>query len=546
LAQHLLLLAEPLLAEGVRRVLADTFGADRIVGDPEALKGTPQLVLWFPTAGIDPGALEREARRLSDTWQPAALLIALPHGLAMARQRLLMLPAEGLLLAPGPDDLLQAIQTVIAGGRCVRLPAAPPSQPSEPGPALGLGQWLLISGQQQIDQALWRCDALLAAPPANLLTLLVLEGQRRELLAARSLLQGLYGPVSLAWGAAPVAPPVAASVAASLEPAPGVPMTSISLLQRNAEGSWQAIAGELRQRIRQGLSNRSGQLLALEGLNPERRVDLLLALLDQLELLRSQLAASPIQPQHLGEQWLALQRELRQQALARMASPYVRLPQDGQLRPVAETLLRSSDLDGNDPELPDPQPMLSALVLGQPLLVEGHLLSPDEPLAVLHLQRLVANWLLRNAEQVAAQTLACCGAWPELRRYLLVADLLSTRNLERLRNQLNAQQRWATLLQHPIAIYESRRALLTIEAGAIGIQLLTEPRDQELKRLSWAQQLVTLALESRDALAPQVQSLVRGLGQVLVVLLTQVLGRAIGLVGRGVVQGMGRSLRAPQ
>jgi len=190
--------------------------------------------------------------------------------------------------------------------------------------------------------------------------------------------------------------------------------------------------------------------------------------------------------------------------------------------------------------------MLSALVLGQPLLVEGHLLSPDEPLAVLHLQRLVANWLLRNAEQVAAQTLACCGAWPELRRYLLVADLLSTRNLERLRNQLNAQQRWATLLQHPIAIYESRRALLTIEGGAIGIQLLTEPRDQELKRLSWAQQLVTLALESRDALAPQVQSLVRGLGQVLVVLLTQVLGRAIGLVGRGVVQGMGRSLRAPQ
>ncbi|MBM5797542.1 MAG: DUF3685 domain-containing protein, partial [Cyanobacteria bacterium K_Offshore_0m_m2_072] len=113
MAQHLLLLAEPLLAEGVRRVLADTFGADRIVGDPEALKGTPQLVLWFPTAGIDPGALEREARRLSDTWQPAALLIALPHGLAMARQRLLMLPAEGLLLAPGPDDLLQAIQTVI-------------------------------------------------------------------------------------------------------------------------------------------------------------------------------------------------------------------------------------------------------------------------------------------------------------------------------------------------------------------------------------------------------------------------------------------------
>ncbi|GIR75032.1 MAG: hypothetical protein CM15mP77_1890 [Synechococcus sp.] len=45
-----------------------------------------------------------------------------------------------------------------------------------------------------------------------------------------------------------------------------------------------------------------------------------------------------------------------------------------------------------------------------------------------------------------------------------------------------------------------------------------------------------------DALAPQVQSLLRRLGDLAVVLLTQVLGRAIGLVGRGIAQGMGRSL----
>jgi hypothetical protein len=39
-----------------------------------------------------------------------------------------------------------------------------------------------------------------------------------------------------------------------------------------------------------------------------------------------------------------------------------------------------------------------------------------------------------------------------------------------------------------------------------------------------------------------VQNLVRSLGDLLVVLLTQVVGRAIGLVGRGIAQGMGRSL----
>jgi hypothetical protein len=39
-----------------------------------------------------------------------------------------------------------------------------------------------------------------------------------------------------------------------------------------------------------------------------------------------------------------------------------------------------------------------------------------------------------------------------------------------------------------------------------------------------------------------VQALLRRFGDLVVVLLTQVVGRAIGLVGRGIMQGMGRSI----
>jgi hypothetical protein len=38
------------------------------------------------------------------------------------------------------------------------------------------------------------------------------------------------------------------------------------------------------------------------------------------------------------------------------------------------------------------------------------------------------------------------------------------------------------------------------------------------------------------------RQLISGVGNLLVVLLTQVVGRAIGLVGRGILQGMGRSI----
>jgi hypothetical protein len=186
--------------------------------------------------------------------------------------------------------------------------------------------------------------------------------------------------------------------------------------------------------------------------------------------------------------------------------------------------------------------MLASLVRAQPLLVDGQLLAADEPRAVLYLELLLSNWLVRSAELVSAELLASCASWPELRRYLLQPELLATRNLERLRNQLNAQLRWSSWVERPISLYESRRRLYCLRDGAIRCQELTEPRDAELRQLGWLQQLVTLALESRDALAPQVQGLLRGLGDLVVVLLTRVLGRAIGLVGRGIAQGMGRGI----
>ena len=282
--------------------------------------------------------------------------------------------------------------------------------------------------------------------------------------------------------------------------------------------------------------------MALDGLCPEHRRDLLMALLIQLDLLITNLRHDQLRGEALQERWLQQQPELRRLSLRSMVGDYVQLPQEGSLLPVAESLLAASDLSGFDPDLPDPLPMLAALVLAQPLLVEGRLLAPDEPQALLHLEILISNWLIRSAEQISAQVLACCSSWPELRRYLLEPELLSTRNLERLRNQLNSQQRWDNLFQRPVQLYESQRLLYRLSGGAIVPLRLIEPRDPELRQLSWSQQVVTLALEARDALAPQLRTALRRLGDLVVVLLTQVIGRAIGLVGRGILQGMGRSV----
>ncbi|MEB3334085.1 MAG: DUF3685 domain-containing protein [Cyanobacteriota bacterium] len=533
----LLLLADPLSREGLRRWLTLDPPRYRLVDSPDQLEGVPRLVIWTLTSQPSAPALVEELRQLQERWHPCPVLLILSSALRLPRDLLLNLSLPGLLQGPDPATLREAVDTLLAGGRVVELmgDASDEASGREPFP-MGLGQWLLVSGLQQIDAELRVCVRLLDPPPTGWLAILLLQGRRRELLVARSLLLWLWGPLTMAWGwEAPAA-------AATAAPEPGAPALALTLSQRNADGIWEALRGRLRAVLLATPENATGQLLASDGLRAERRRDLLLALLEQLETLRQSLRVQDQPTDSLLQRWTALQPALRQQALRQMAGPYVQLPREGTLRPVADTLLSQSDLSGDDPELPNPETMLAALFQARPLVVEGRLRAADEPQAVLYLEMLLANWLVRSAERISGEVLALSAEWPELRAYLLRDNLLSTRNLERLRNQLNAQERWFEWVRRPIRLYESRRPLFSLQREGIRLLESTEPRDAELKRLRGPQQLITLLMELRDALAPQVQSVVRALGQLVVVLLTRVIGRAIGLVGRGIAQGMGRGL----
>jgi hypothetical protein len=556
----LLLVAEPLQREGLQRWLEQEPASGRVVSAISETSGAPRLVIWALDGPLPEEALSRELQAMNERWQPAPLLLILPRRHPYSSAFLLTLPVAGLLANPQAALLREAAATLLAGGRMVDIADAPASPRRRGGEGtavpLGLGQWLLVSGLQQIDAELLLIEGLMGAQTAGGLGLLLLQGRRRELSTARRLLLWLWGPLAMAWSPGaplemepldPAAAPTGRDGSARLAGAmmAGAMTTgalSLTLRQRNADGIWEALRQRLLEGAGNGPSNTSGRLLALDALHPDRRRDLLLALLEQFAQLRSHLRGEETTLDPLLSRWQDGQAELRRQALSRMAGTYVQLPSEGGLRPVAETLLRTSELALEDPELPDPRPMLSTLLLARPLLVDGRLLPPDDPQAVLYLELLLANWLIRSAELISAEVLAACAEWPELRRYLLRPEFLPTRNLERLRNRLNAQQRWADWFERPIHLYESRRSLYQLSAGSIRCVDLTEPRDGELRRLGWPQQLVTLALEARDALAPQLQNLMRGLGDLVVVLLTRVVGRAIGLVGRGIAQGMGRSL----
>ena len=534
----ILLIARNLLAESLLSGLA---GNKEIVVSvsTDQLDGQPDLVIWSIETVASPALLQLEVIKLQSRWGSAPLLLLLPATLPCDPTDLLSLDCAGLLQDPDLTQLQQSIETLLSGGRVVELTSHPSSESFEPVQSPGLGSWLLMTGLQQINHDLRLIEVLLNPPPENPMLRFMLEGRCRELRSARQLLLWLWGPLQLGLEAS-----VPLQQSSPFREPPG---TSIQLKERNGAAVWNAIHQRLETAVTGGLSNATGQMLAIEGLQPERRRELLLALLDQLNAvlqrlrLDQQACVEKRSDQALSEHWQALQPELRQQALCTMAGHYVRLPMGEELSGVADHLLLNTELEDMDEELPNPKRMLAPFLDNQPVLVDGQLLPADDPRALLQLETLVSNWLVRTAELIGSELLGVCGDWPELRRYLLEQRLISTRELERLRNQLNTQSRWQTWIQRPIRLYESQRLLYQLNNGTIAPLLLTEPRDEELRRLGWWQQQVALLLEARDALAPQVQLLVRRVGDLLAVVLTQVIGRAIGLVGRGIAQGMGRS-----
>ena len=529
----MLLLAPDLLGESLALKLTSAHDDWEVVLRPERLTGSPALVIWSIDRVASLAAIQQELFALQERWQPAPVLLLLPGEIRLSREQLLGLAAAGWLQNADSQSLQNSIEILLQGGRDIRLEA--PSEGRRQDQTMGLGQWLLVSGLQQLSRELELVEAMLNPPPQQALLFALLTGRRRELQFAKGLLLWLWGPLQLGLEDAE---PLTSTASSS----PGSPTTTaISLRERNAVAVWDAIRDRIDGSVQAGLTNSTGRLLAIEGLHPERRRELLLALLQQLDQVLQRLRTRQ-DGTAMAQAWDALQPELRQQALTALAGSYVQIPCNGELQPVVASLLSRADLTGADGEMPDPTGMLAPLVADQPMLVNGLLLPADDPRAFLQLETLVSNWLVRTAELIGAELLDACGDWPELRRYLLRDPLLATRELDRLRNRLNTQLRWADWVERPIQLYESQRTLFQLRAGRIEPLLLMEPRDNELNQLGWWQRQVALLLEARDALAPQVQAVVRRIGDLAVILLTQVLGRAIGLVGRGIAQGMGRSL----
>lgn len=187
---------------------------------------------------------------------------------------------------------------------------------------------------------------------------------------------------------------------------------------------------------------------------------------------------------------------------------------------------------------------LFGYLLGKPGLVIDNVIYPsDDPEAIARIEFLLHNLIIHLANGVIQVILNNFSDLEVFKYQLYQGEYRSDRELARFRNQLSWRYRQEYYFIHPQNIFESRHRLLVINGGAIRTMYVYAPRRSELDELTGIPWLSTMVIEIRDAIAPLVRKLIALAGSGVVFVLTQIIGKGLGLVGKGIIQGIGSTLK---
>ncbi|XFA72742.1 DUF3685 domain-containing protein [Thermosynechococcaceae cyanobacterium Okahandja] len=420
------------------------------------------------------------------------------------------------------NELLAGI-VAIAQGEVIHTltPPEPPLTVLFPNP---LNRWryqLLQQGLTEMDAWLRGLDQHLGQASLAPLERLVCEGRHREIRAARWLVSRFLPQPSVP----PVAPP--------LRPVPTPPAVELrtTLVERCLE------------RTQSDLLNFTSRPLEVDVLTVQQRRELIYTVLRQWDVLLRTLQATPPNPEFLHQRRDRLLRDLWEQSLREFFSPYRYLTL-GSDRDLLDILLAEGDTVAAVflAPLPLVPEFLAHLLWQHPLNLNQNTYRYGSPEALPILDALLDHWLLTLSNAIVYPLLNCCCYSEPIQQTFFSPTYLSSREMERFRNALSWHYRWQRWIKEPQNIFESRLVLLRLSDRGIQELTLTLPRQQELLQLEGIPYALTLALETRDALAPPVRAVVSWVGKGVVYLLTQVIGRGLGLIGRGILQGIGQSV----
>ena len=390
------------------------------------------------------------------------------------------------------------------------------------------------SGRLELQQTLQNIEEQLAEPNLSDWERVFLVGRKRELLTARWVSNRLTAEDDLQ-----------EDTPDAIEPATGgiVPIapTQLAPLPVFADSANKTIYERVVTDIQLGLINRTSVPLEIDLLQPEIKKSLCHSILKRLSetIVKIPLADT------IEQNYLAYLKALWSWSIKYFFTQYygqLTIEEAQQLEIISEQEFIT--VNNNVFYYIYGIRELIEYLLGKPnLTVDNIVYQSNAPEAIARIEFLLHNLIIHLANGVMQVILNNFYDLEIFKYKLYKSDYKSDRALASFRNQLSWKYRQEIYFTHPQNIFESRHRLFVLNSGVIRILYIYAPRKDELEQLKGIPWLTTIGIETRDAIAPLVRKFIALAGSGAVFLLTQVIGKGLGLIGKGIIQGIGSTIK---
>ncbi|MBD2295843.1 DUF3685 domain-containing protein [Anabaena sphaerica FACHB-251] len=441
------------------------------------------------------------------------------------------------------SELVPIMQEIANGGYYYWSGTAGINSPSPHLPFARLRNNIRLSGINHINNTLTAVASQLKIPGLPILDKAILAGQRRELLAARWLVNHLLAapeerqPIQTPQ---PLPPPISYLTSAISKPELQQMQTVVPpLLSPKALQS--TLFASCINKLQFPLENLTDIPLEIDILREDKKRELLYFILQKVSQELDELRSPPLEIKQLPELKNRILNNLWKSAMTNFYGKFSRITVGEINIEIVDFLLNNAA--GVETEILNKIPLVEELfsyLLWQiDLYVDNTSYSAGSEPANSQASMILENLLIHVANGVVQPLLNFLADVEPIKQNFYDRHLISTREIERFRNNLSWKYRLNNYVNEPQAIFESRYELFVFAPRGIAEISIYAPRNQELAKLSGVPLVVTLLLEFRDAIAPRLQSLLSFLGSGIVFILTQIIGRGLGLVARGILQGIG-------
>jgi DNA-binding NarL/FixJ family response regulator len=462
-------------------------------------------------------------------------------------------------------ELISAIHTVISGNCLFLFPIPTRSQATIPNSPSLISRYLnnlKSSGNRYIQANLVQVRGKLQIPGIPLLEKAVLAGKQRELLAASWVLNNILAAnqqTSQTQSAANI-PNIVDSVQQEnifnssdqfdLSPnlnspnlnSPNLNSPNLNLpYQLSPRGLQADLFSTCVSQLQLPLQNLTDTYLEIDILRIEKKRELLYLILQKLGKTLDDLRNSQIEANQLYELNHVILRDLWQTSTIDFFGKFSRIRFGDKDLEIVNLLQQDAEVIQREildyiPLFPE---LLSYLIFQTELYIDNAVYLAGSAEAKSHALIILENLLIQVANSVIQPLLNKLADIETIKQNFYDREYISTREIERFRNNLSWRYRFRNFVKEPQAIFESRYELFVFAPRGIAKMSIYAPRRAELSQLKGIPLVVTLILEFRDAVAPRLQSVLSLLGSGVVFLLTKVVGRGLGLIGRGILQGIG-------